>query len=283
VHKPSGPSSRTIVDRLIRPLGTRRVGHAGTLDPLAEGLLLVVWGRATALVPYLQAYPKSYLAGIRFGRITDTQDRTGVVLEERSTSALTADSVREALAGFRGRIRQRPPAFSAVKVGGERLYRRARAGVTAGAEVREREVHRFDLTTWGPPVGWFEIVCSSGTYVRTLAHDLGQALGPGASLDTLTRTAIGPFRLADAVPPDAGPALLAERAIPPAGALPDWPSLMVGEDEVGAVAHGSWRDPAGSLAHGTSYRILDPAGNLLALATGGSPIRILRVFAEGEW
>ncbi len=284
--KPEGPTSREVVDLAVRVLGTRRVGHAGTLDPFASGVLLVAWGRATGLVPYLQQYPKTYEASVRFGRITDTQDRTGAVLEERNPASVTEAAVRRALEPFRGTIMQVPPMFSALKHDGRRLHELARAGTTVERAGRERTVHELELLEFAPPVARLRVVCSAGTYVRTLAHDLGEALGPGASLDALSRTAIGPHRLAAALPAGRILALtraeLLERALAPSEALPDWPAVSLSPGEAREVLNGSWRDPGGRLAGIERARLLDREGRLLALASGGGSVRLLRVFGERE-
>ncbi len=283
VDKPAGPTSRDVVDLVCRALGTRRVGHAGTLDPFARGVVLVAWGKATGLVPYLQEYPKSYLARVRFGVETDTQDRTGAVLAERDPGPLTEASVAAALEPFRGVILQVPPMYSALKQDGERLYRRARRGETVAREPRERRVDRLDLVAWDPPRAELQVVCSAGTYVRTLAHDLGRSLGPGAHLEALTRTAVGPYRLEDALPaariPELGREVILARSVDPARALPDWPRVVLPPEEAREVRHGSWRDPRGVAAAPTPLRILDEEGRLLAVARGGRPPRLLRVLA----
>lgn len=287
LHKPSGPTSRDMVNRVMRILGTRRVGHAGTLDPFAEGLLLVAWGKDTGLVPYLQDHLKTYEARVRFGVSTDTQDRTGTVLETRSAAHLTPETIRGSLGSFRGIIRQTPPMYSALKQEGERLYRLAREGKEVARAPRECRVDAFDLLEWDAPVGVFRITCSRGTYVRTLAHDLGRALETGASLDRLLRTRVGPHDLEHAVDVrhlnDLDRDGLLALALRPAEALPDWPTCTVNGEEAEAVGRGSWRDPRGRLTDAGSYRILDEAGNLLALARGGSgtPVKLLRVLAEG--
>lgn len=284
VDKPSGPSSRAVVNRAVARLGLRRVGHAGTLDPLAEGLLILAWGRATGLIPYLQEYPKTYVADVRFGRETDSQDRTGRVVAECDASHLDRAAVEAGLDAFRGAIRQTPPMFSALKHGGRRLYRMARRGETVAVAPRECRVDRFALLDWTPPVARFEIVCSKGTYVRTLAHDLGRALGTGACLEALARTAIGPYRREDAVPADALDTLsaadLAARSVDPGRALPDWPGLRVGPDEARAVGNGAWTGEVTRTEPGRRYRVLDESGRLLALVRGGDPPELLRVFAE---
>jgi tRNA pseudouridine55 synthase len=286
VAKPTGPTSRAVVDVVVRALGTHRVGHAGTLDPFADGLLIVAWEKATALLTYLQGQAKTYVATVRFGRVTDTQDRTGRVLAERDTGALTADAVRDSLAPFRGTIDQVPPMYSAVKSGGERLYEIARRGETRERVARTREVHALELTDWNPPLAQLRVVCSSGTYVRTLAHDLGETLGTGACLDTLTRTDIGSFRLAEAVALDQvmelGAGGLLSRAIRPADALPDWGAITVSDGEAREVMCGSWRDPDRRAASGERFRVLDGRGRLLALVRGGDAIEYLRVLEVPE-
>jgi tRNA pseudouridine55 synthase len=272
------------VDRVVRVLGARKVGHAGTLDPFARGLLLVAWGKATSLVPFLQDYAKTYVAEVRFGRETDTQDRTGRTVAERDIGGLDPARIRDVLPRFRGRIRQTPPMYSALRRDGRRLYTFARQGREVPLDSRERMVERFELLEWNPPVGRFEIVCAKGTYVRTLAHDLGRVLETGASVDTLVRTRIGPFSLEEAVSADALPELdregLQALATPPARALPDWPSVTVSGEAVRSVRHGAWRDPEGKADRETKYRILDASGELLALVQGGSPVTLLRVLAE---
>src|SRR3990172_9572139 len=202
VDKPEGWTSHDVVARLRTILDERRLGHAGPLDPFAAGLLLVAEGRATALLGCLSLLPKRYLARARLGVATDTQDRTGTPI--RSGDAVpTREAIQEAVGRFRGVLRQTPPLYSAVKVRGERLYRAARRGevVERGA----RPIHVYDLTlieTRLPEIE-FDVTVSRGTYVRTLAPDLGEALGSGAHLVALRRTATGPFRVEAALSPDA--------------------------------------------------------------------------------
>jgi tRNA pseudouridine55 synthase len=284
VDKPAGMTSRRVVDRVGGLLGTRGAGHAGTLDPFAQGVLLVAWGRATRLIPFLHDYAKSYEALVRFGRITDTQDLTGRVLEERDPSSLTLDRIEAALDAFRGVILQTPPMHSAVKVKGRRLYKAARAGETVARAPRERTVHRLDVLGWEPPCLRLEVVCSTGTYVRTLAHDLGAALGPGASLDELVRSAIGPHRLLSASRLDAledREDVLA-RALRPDEVLPDWPAVRLESESARRVAHGGVEDLTGRTPEAVGYRVLDAEGRLLAVAMGGDAPRLLRVFAGEE-
>ena len=251
---------------------------------MAEGVLLLVWGRATGLVPYLQEYPKHYRARVRFGRITNTQDRTGTVLEDRDPGDLREEVVRAALGGFRGVISQVPPAFSALKRNGRRLYEAARAGETVVVEARERTVFKLELTEWDPPFAELEVVCSGGTYVRTLAHDLGRVVGPGASLEKLQRTAIGPYLLSRAVNPDLIDLPFGEGLLPyatsPSEALPDWPRVRVKEEEAKQVVNGSWTDVQGVVTGPGRYVVLDEEDQLLALIQGGRLLRYLRVFGQ---
>jgi tRNA pseudouridine55 synthase len=200
VNKPRGPTSHDVVARLRRASGERHIGHAGTLDPLAEGVLIVAAGKATRLVEYLMDAGKVYEAEVSFGVTTETYDAEGRVVAERPVTALTAQDVEEALAQFRGTIEQRPPPHSAVSVGGQRLYHLARQGKPVVAPPRQVTISRLELTSWERPRAVLMVACSKGTYVRSLAHDLGQALGSGAHLSRLVRQQVGPFHIAGATP-----------------------------------------------------------------------------------
>ena len=204
VAKPAGPTSHDVVDLVRRALGTRRVGHLGTLDPFAAGLLVVVVGRATRLAPYAAGWDKAYDGVIRLGTRTATDDPTGAVVEtSEAWRDLDRDAVAAALGRFRGPQRQRPPAHSAVKVGGERAYRRARRGEPVELPERDVEFRELELVAFAPPDARFRAVVSGGTYLRSLARDVGETLGCGAHLAALQRTRVGPFRLEDAVAPQA--------------------------------------------------------------------------------
>ena len=200
-------------------MGTRRVGHAGTLDPFATGLLLLAWGRATRLLAFLSGAAKTYQGVMRLGVVTDTGDPTGRVLETRTPApdAFDPKRVEESARAFRGVITQRAQAYSAIKQAGEALHRKARRGEAVEPPSREVVVHALDVGAIDPEAGTiaFAATCSSGTYVRSLAEDWGRALGPGASLVALRRTAIGPHGALGAVPTDD----LLER---PVGSIPDW-------------------------------------------------------------
>lgn len=204
VRKAAGPTSHDVVDTVRRALEERRVGHLGTLDPAAEGVLVVVTGRATRLARFAEGWAKTYEGVIRLGAVTSTDDATGdTVAQSDAWRGVSERDVQAALARFRGPIAQRPPAYSAVKVDGERAYRRARRGETVAIASREVTVHALELLGFTPPDARFRATVSGGTYLRSLARDVGEALGCGAHLAALTRSAVGPFGLADAVAPEA--------------------------------------------------------------------------------
>ncbi len=240
VDKPAGITSHDAVDRVRRALGTRKVGHAGTLDPMATGLLVIGVGRATRLLRFLGDLPKTYDGTLRLGVETTTLDADGEVTREASTSAVSSDGVRAAMAAKLGASHQRPPAFSAVKVGGRKLYDAARAGDELRAEPRPIRVDRFDVVSTRMPDVDFVATVSSGTYVRVLAADVGAALGCGAHLARLRRVAIGPFAVDRATPPDdPGPPL------PLAAAVAHLPAVGLDAEEAEAAGHGRVLAPAG--------------------------------------
>ncbi len=185
----------------------RRVGHLGTLDPFAEGLLVLVVGRATRLAPFAAGWTKTYEGVIRLGVTTDTDDRTGAVVAASPppppASGAEAAQLQATLAGFQGGYLQRPPAYSAVKIAGERAYRRARRGEVVAPAARQVEIRTLELVEYVAPDLRFRATVGAGTYLRSLARDIGAALGCGAHLFQLRRTVVGPFRLEQAVPPDA--------------------------------------------------------------------------------
>lgn len=201
VAKPAGPTSHDVVDVVRRALGEPRVGHLGTLDPFAKGLLVLVVGRATRLAPFAAEWPKSYDGVIRLGVTTDTDDLTGNVVATASWTGITPAQLAEVIERFRGGYQQTPPAYSAVKVAGERAYRRARRGETVALEPRSVEIRELEIVEAAVPDLQFRATVSAGTYLRSLARDIGAALGCGAHLAALRRTAVGPLKLEDAVPP----------------------------------------------------------------------------------
>ena len=199
IDKPAGPTSHDVVAAVRRGAREKQVGHAGTLDPLATGLLVVCLGAATRLSEYLLGEDKGYLARVRFGQATTTYDAAGEVTRSSARLPERAE-VEAALAAFRGPVQQRPPAFSAIKRGGRRAYDLARRGEAVDLAPRPVTIHALTLTDWAPPEGVLEVRCSAGTYIRSLAHDLGQALGCGAHLAGLRRTQSGHFEVSAARP-----------------------------------------------------------------------------------
>ena len=199
LDKPRGKTSFDMVALVRRLSGERRVGHAGTLDPEATGVLPICLGQATRLIEYLAEATKSYRAEVELGVATDTFDATGKVTQQGDVSSLTREQVEAALSSFRGSIEQTPPMYSAVKIKGVPLYRLARAGLEVPRKARRVELYRIVLLDWQPPVLAIEVECSKGTYIRSLAHDIGQKLGCGAHLKTLVRLKSGPFHITEAV------------------------------------------------------------------------------------
>ena len=206
IDKAAGETSFSVVRRLRRLTGAHRVGHAGTLDPLATGVLPILFESATRLADFALRLPKTYVADIHFGFTTATDDAEGDLQPVGDASALTERDVEEGLAAFRGRIMQEPPAFSAVKVEGERAYKLARRGAEPKPKAREVEVYEakvLDFTSGSEPVARVQIRCGSGTYLRSIARDLGRQLGVGGYLGRLVRTAYGPLEIQSAVKLDA--------------------------------------------------------------------------------
>jgi tRNA pseudouridine55 synthase len=268
VDKPAGFTSHDVVAKLRGVYRQRRIGHAGTLDPDATGVLLVGLGRVTRLLRFLQDTSKAYRGVIAFGVATDTLDAAGTVLERRPMP-VTADEVRAATTRFVGDIQQVPPMVSALKVGGRRLHELARAGEEVERPARPVHVARFDVEDFEPgpyPRATVLVECSSGTYVRSLALDLGRALGGPAHLAALRRLRVGPFTLDDAHPLAAIEAEPAARVLSPAEALRALPRLEVGEDTAQAVAHGSVFPEAALAADGPGpFAVVGPDGALLAV------------------
>jgi tRNA pseudouridine55 synthase len=198
VDKPAGPTSFDVIAKLRKSLGTRSLGHTGTLDPLASGLLVVLAGRFTRLSAHLTTDDKRYLARVTFGTRTSTDDREGEVIEEGDASALTEDAVRAAVAARVGTQEQVPPMYSAISQGGERLYEKARRGEQVEVPSRTITLHELQVIGWDSPHVDVDVLCSKGTYIRALARDLGSDLGVPAHLGGLRRTAAGAYSLQDA-------------------------------------------------------------------------------------
>ncbi len=273
VDKPAGPTSHDQVDRVRKALGVRRVGHTGTLDPMATGVLLVCVGKATRLASFLSAGDKVYLAAVRFGFATSTDDVAGEPLGTPSTSARPEpEALRAACRALTGDLLQVPPAFSAKRVRGQRLYELARAGVAVDRAPAPVTVRSLDLLRLEGDVAELEVRCTAGTYVRALARDLGEALGVGGHLVSLRRTWTGGFGLEGSV---SGGALTPETArealLPMSAALKDLPGLRIDESSVALVRAGRDLDRSRIVSGLPAdppprVRILGPSGALVALA-----------------
>lgn len=278
VDKPSGATSFAMVSLVRRLTGVRRVGHAGTLDPLASGVLPVAVGHATRFIEYLDESRKAYTAHVRFGEATDTYDADGTVTERGDPSTINAAAIEVALPEFTGDLLQAPPAYSAIKLKGRPLYSYARAGVAVEPAPRLVHVERIALRSFEPPVAVLDVECGKGTFVRSLAHDLGRRLGCPAHLVALRRTASGGFRIEDARTPDELRALAADGRL---------------DDVILAPDRGVERRPAAILGHAHSLDLafgrdlaLPPrAGADLcrAYSAEGAFLGMLRWAPSGVW
>lgn len=262
IDKPAGMTSHDVVDRVRRVLGTRKVGHAGTLDPDATGLLVIGVGRATRLLAYAQQTPKRYRAVARFGITTTTQDASGEVTTERSAEVTAAD-IDNILEVFTGEIKQVPPMVSSVKVGGERLYKKARRGEEIERVPRAVTVYALNMLEFDPvgPTATLDVTCSAGTYVRTLVHDIGESLGCGAHLAALRRVENAGFATADAIALDN---VETGHLRPLADAVRALRMIEVDESDAGLIASGRALAPSPDVAEGEAVA-LSRAGTLLAV------------------
>jgi tRNA pseudouridine55 synthase len=262
VDKPSGMTSHDAVDIVRRWLGTRKVGHAGTLDPMATGLLVLGVGRATRLLRYLGELPKTYAATGRLGEETDTLDADGEIVRTAPVDVSLAE-LKRACASLVGESMQTPPAYSAVKVAGRKLYEAARGGEVLEAPARPIRVDAFDVTAFEGRDLEARITCSGGTYVRVLVADVGRSLGCGAHLVGLRRTAIGSLRVEEARPPGDGTLQPVERAVQ------HLPSIRLDPEEARAASHGRPLGPAGIPG---PYAVLDPADALVGIYRDEGPM-----------
>ena len=267
VDKPVGLTSHDIVQIIRNGTNIRRAGHTGTLDPRASGVLVVLLGPAVRLSEYVSASDKRYQAVLRLGTRTDTYDAEGTVLESSPVN-ITEEQFKESLAKFVGEIEQVPPPYSAIKVQGRRSYDLARSGEEVELAPRKINVYNLELLEWASPEAVIDVYCSSGTYVRSLAHDVGEDLGCGAHLIGLRRTKSGRFSLRDAVPLsklrdafDKGNWY--QYLIPAAEALSEWPAVELTSQEVDAIRHGN-RIPADA-SIGNQARGVSEQGELVAL------------------
>jgi tRNA pseudouridine55 synthase len=282
VCKGAGWTSHDVVARIRGKLRGMKVGHAGTLDPAAIGVLPLLVGRGTRIAEYLLGWDKTYLAGLRLGETTDTQDATGAVLQRLPFESVTEGRIREVAAAFAGRIQQVPPMYSAVKVDGVRLYKSARAGHDVERRAREVTVRQLDIVSIQIPDVIFRVACSKGTYIRTLCADIGHRLGVGGHMSTLVRERVGPLRIEQALTVDEVELRLEQGTLSSSmltldEALAELPACTVGAETARRVLHGmpvsssevlAWNgSPALPEASNGAIRIKDGSGRLLAIGT----------------
>jgi tRNA pseudouridine55 synthase len=278
IDKPVGPTSHDVVGLVRRLAATKRVGHGGTLDPFASGVLPLFLGRGTRVVEFHMGDRKRYRATVCFGASSTTDDLEGELTPSSGAPPSRAD-VEGDLPGLTGPISQRPPAYSAIKVGGRRAYAMARAGETVTLAERQVTIHALELLSWDDsdpqrPIAVLDVACSAGTYVRALARDLGERLGSGAYLGALRRTEAGPFPETDALALDAvraaaaeDPAAIARLLLPIDTGLDRFPEVLLTTDEIDAVARGQFIRPRAGFEPGAErYRLRAPDGALAAIA-----------------
>jgi tRNA pseudouridine55 synthase len=284
VDKPVGWTSHDVVDAARRWLGTRRVGHLGTLDPLATGVLPLAIREATKLIPFVGQGEKIYVGTIRLGVSTETYDGEGRVTREFDGPLPSEAAVQEALARFVGEIEQVPPMYSSVKRNGVPLYRLARRGEEVERDARRVSIHEIRMHHYAPPEIGVEVICSPGTYVRTLAHDLGDALGCGAHLSGLRRTRSSPFDLAQARAPEAWEALAAAGGIEAALVLPDvalgLPRVRLTATQTRRVANGGQLPVAEARGELERGPLPKPGDRVSALSPDGSLAAVMELRAD---
>ncbi|MBZ0293072.1 MAG: tRNA pseudouridine(55) synthase TruB [Anaerolineae bacterium] len=280
IDKPLGVTSHDVVAHVRRGLKIKKVGHAGTLDPLATGVLVICVGAATRLSEYVMHTTKQYRAQVHLGIETETYDAEGSVIAECDASAVPREAVEQALLSFVGDIDQTPPMYSAIKQGGRKLYELARAGETVERPARAVRIDNLTLVDWSPPRFTIDVTCSAGTYIRSLAHDLGEVLGVGAHLSGLIRTASGAFGLENATALDT---LLSsddwqQYLITPRMALAQLPSLTLDQAAVDHILHGR-TIPVEQAPDAELVQAYDPQGVFIAvLKRSGSHWRPHKVF-----
>jgi tRNA pseudouridine55 synthase len=287
VDKPGRVTSHDVVASVRRLARQRRCGHTGTLDPFATGLMVICLGKATRLARFLSGTTKSYIATVRFGFSTDTYDRTGAVTGARTDSCPGLSELESALGGFLGVQQQHPPLFSAKRIDGKRSHRLARAGVDVKPAPARVTVLELALVDFQPPRARLAVSVSSGTYVRSLAHDLGERLGCGAHLEELRRTRIGPFTVDEAFTLDALSGLafqrrLHESLLSPADLLRELPRVSVSADAAMLLVHGrdvpegAFEPPSDARVASGPLRVCDEQGDLVSVATLHEETRALR-------
>ncbi len=271
INKPPGLTSHDVVARVRRITGQKKVGHAGTLDPLATGVLPVVLGKATRLVEYLADADKAYRATVVLGATSDTYDREGTITPTLGAVMPSLREVEDALATFRGEIEQLPPMYSAIKVGGKKLYELARSGTEIKREPRRVTIHTLELEAYEPPTVHIFVECSKGTYIRSLAYDLGAALGTGAYMNELVRTRHGPFTIECAITLEELEKSVQEDSwqsslYPPEYILQDWPSHTATLAEEHDIVQGKLIQlPPPEQGERLQLEAKTPSGDLLAI------------------
>lgn len=243
LNKPSGPTSAACLNTIRRELDQGRIGHGGTLDPMAQGVLIVLLGHGTKFAPYLTSGEKTYQGQLRLGQTTDTYDAEGTIVEEKTFDHLSREQVQEAVLDWMNQTTQEVPPVSAAKFQGKPLYALVREGKEVPVKIRDMKISHAEILELDLPWVRFRVTCSAGTYVRSLVHSLGIRLGSGAVLTELIRENCHPFSLEDAYDMDSlikEPEKLADRVIPLAKALPHWPSLVLTEEQSAQVKNGTW-------------------------------------------
>ncbi len=298
LNKPAGITSQDAVTKVKKTIKAKKAGHAGTLDPAATGVLLVCTNRATRLASYFSDLDKEYRAVIKLGEVTDTQDAQGKVIEKSDSIDVDESAIKSALGAFEGETLQQPPMYSALKHEGKPLYKYARQGIDVPRKQRKISIHKIELLDIDLPFAGFTVVCSKGTYIRTLCHDIGKKLGTGAHLFKLERTAIGPFSIKDSLSLEELSPLRKQEGFLNKGVYPDrkqegflnkgvytmdsalsWmPEYRVTDSQVGDVQNGvpvsisGSQDFLDSLAASSGIRVKSPEGLLLAIGSF-QPIR----------
>jgi tRNA pseudouridine55 synthase len=272
INKATGMTSHDVVAKVRKILQQKRVGHAGTLDPLARGVLPICIGQGTRVAEYLSESGKAYQAEIVFGVVTDTYDSEGTILRTTDVADLALSQIEETLSHFLGPQMQVPPRYSAIKIQGQPAYKRVRAGEEISLAPRSIEISRLEIIVWNPPRLTLAIECSKGTYIRSLAYDLGEHLGCGAYLAALVRTRSGPFLLSDSITLEqlaeaAASGSIAEHLFSPDMALQDYPAFLLDATTAGRVLHGNTFVYNQNIPAATNLaRVYDADGRFLAIA-----------------
>jgi len=280
LYKPSGPTSAGCLNSIKHGLGQGKIGHAGTLDPLAEGVLLVLLGRGTKMAGYLTSGNKVYSGQMRLGVTTDTYDMEGAVVAEAPLDNISQEDVRTAILGWKDLTEQEVPAYSAAKHQGKPLYELARKGEEVPVKEKSIEIHEVEPLEIELPTARFRVRCQAGTYIRSLVHSLGIRLGCGAALAQLTREACEPFGLADAHSLDAvlgEPERFAERVIPLGKMLPHWRTIALSPTLAALVKNGAWLPVGGPGGDGL---LGEPDEHVMLVDEGGDPVALAQAVTK---